>query len=40
MDHICKDLKKVLDSLELELKVTVSCSVWVWDLNLGPTEEQ
>ena len=32
--------KRVLDALEKELHVVVSCPLWVLGTNLGPLEEQ
>lgn len=38
--HVCLVPKWVLDSLELELQMVVSCLVWMLGTKLGPLEEQ
>ena len=35
-----RDRKWALESLELELKALMSCSVWGQEVNSGPLEEQ
>ena len=36
----CRDQKRALGILELELQVVVSCLVGCWESNPGPLEEQ
>lgn len=42
--HVCASTcrlhQRVLDPLELELQITVSCQMWVLENELGPQQEQ